>query len=45
MDNGLSAEEAGEIVTQAAFYAGWPNAFTAAPVVGEVLNNRSSSKR
>ena len=29
----------------AAFYAGWPNAFTAAPVVGEVLNNRSSSKR
>ncbi|HBB9877964.1 TPA: carboxymuconolactone decarboxylase family protein [Escherichia coli] len=45
MDNGLSVEEAGEIVTQAAFYAGWPNAFTAAPVVGEVLNNRSSSKR
>lgn len=44
MDNGLSAEEAGEIVTQAAFYAGWPNAFTAAPVVGEVLINRSSSK-
>lgn len=42
MDNGLSAEEAGEIVTQAAFYAGWPNAFTAAPVVGEVLINRSS---
>ncbi|MCD5881477.1 hypothetical protein LB411_32080, partial [Klebsiella pneumoniae] len=23
-------------VAQAAFYAGWPNAFTAAPVVGEV---------
>jgi 4-carboxymuconolactone decarboxylase len=33
MDNGLSAEEAGEVVAQAAFYAGWPNAFTAAPVV------------
>ena len=45
MDNGLSAEEAGEIITQAAFYAGWPNAFTAAPVVGEVLRNRSSSKK
>lgn len=45
MDNGLSVEEAGEIVTQAVFYAGWPNAFTSAPVVGEVLNNRSSSKR
>ncbi|ENY3730585.1 carboxymuconolactone decarboxylase family protein [Enterobacter mori] len=42
MDNGLSAGEAGEIVTQAAFYAGWPNAFTAAPVVGEVLCNQSS---
>ena len=45
IDNGLSSEEAGEIVTQAAFYAGWPNAFTAAPVVGEVLRNRSLSKR
>ena len=44
MDNGLSSEEAGEIVTQAAFYAGWPNAFTAAPIVGEVLCSRSSSK-
>jgi len=45
MDNGLSAEEAGEVVTQAAFYAGWPNAFTAAPVVGEVLRNRSQGKK
>ncbi|KAA5927800.1 4-carboxymuconolactone decarboxylase [Pantoea sp. Bo_2] len=44
MDNGLSAEEAGEIVTQAAFYSGWPAAFTAAPVVGEVLRNRSPAK-
>ncbi|KML67741.1 carboxymuconolactone decarboxylase family protein [Pectobacterium peruviense] len=44
MDNGLSAEEAGEVVTQAAFYAGWPNAFTAVPVVGEVLRNRSPIK-
>ncbi|HCB0624797.1 putative carboxymuconolactone decarboxylase [Klebsiella variicola] len=42
MDNGLSAEEAGEVVAQAAFYAGWPNAFTAAPVVGEVLRARES---
>ncbi|MFV3241936.1 hypothetical protein ACNI5M_29120, partial [Klebsiella pneumoniae] len=23
-------------------YAGWPNAFTAAPVVGEVLRSRES---
>lgn len=42
MDNGLSAEEAGEVVARAAFYAGWPNAFTAAPVVGEVLRSRES---
>lgn len=41
MDNGLTAEEAGEIVAHAAFYAGWPNAFSAAPVVGEVLRNRA----
>ncbi|PXW43932.1 4-carboxymuconolactone decarboxylase [Klebsiella oxytoca] len=40
MDNGLTAQEAGEIVTHAAFYAGWPNAFSAAPVVGEVLHAR-----
>ncbi|EOC1326662.1 carboxymuconolactone decarboxylase family protein [Cronobacter dublinensis] len=44
MDNGLTAEEAGEVVAQAAFYAGWPNAFTAAPVVGEVLRARQSSQ-
>ncbi len=42
MDNGLTAEEAGEVVAQAAFYAGWPNAFSAAPVVGEVLRARRS---
>ncbi|MCP1439694.1 4-carboxymuconolactone decarboxylase [Erwinia persicina] len=44
MDNGLTAEEAGEIVTQAAFYAGWPNAFSAAPVVGEVLRARAAKE-
>lgn len=37
MDNGLTASEAGEIVTHIAFYAGWPNAFSAAPVVKDVL--------
>lgn len=44
MDNGLSAEEAGEVITLAAFYAGRPNAFTAAPVIGEVLRNQAPSK-
>ncbi|WP_032912262.1 carboxymuconolactone decarboxylase family protein [Yersinia frederiksenii] len=44
MDNGLTSAEAGEIVTQAAFYAGWPNAFSAVPVVGEVLRARLSKE-
>jgi 4-carboxymuconolactone decarboxylase len=40
MDNGLTTSEAGEIVTHIAFYAGWPNAFSAAPVVKDVLEKR-----
>ncbi|EJT05887.1 carboxymuconolactone decarboxylase family protein [Rhizobium sp. CCGE 510] len=40
MDNGLTAEEAGEVIAQTAFYAGWPNAFSASAVVGDVLRNR-----
>jgi 4-carboxymuconolactone decarboxylase len=41
MDNGLTAEEVGEVVAHTAFYAGWPNAFSASTVVGEVLRNRT----
>jgi 4-carboxymuconolactone decarboxylase len=41
MNNGLTAEEAGEVVAHTAFYAGWPNAFSASTVVGEVLRNRA----
>jgi len=41
MDNGLTAEEAGEVVAHTAFYAGWPNAFSASTVVGEVLRSRA----
>ena len=40
MDNGLTAEEAGEVVAHLAFYAGWPNAFSAAPVVRQVVEAR-----
>ncbi|MCM2457598.1 carboxymuconolactone decarboxylase family protein [Rhizobium sp. CG4] len=40
MDNGLTAEEAGEVVTHLAFYAGWPNAFSAAPVVRDTVKAR-----
>ncbi len=41
MDNGLTASEAGEIVTHIAFYAGWPNAFSAASIVKDVLEKRT----
>lgn len=41
LNNGLTPEQAGEVVTQIAFYAGWPNAFSAGPVVAEVLKSRS----
>ncbi|MBV9531095.1 MAG: carboxymuconolactone decarboxylase family protein [Bradyrhizobium sp.] len=40
MDNGLTREEAGEVLGHLAFYAGWPNAFSAASVVKEVIEKR-----
>jgi 4-carboxymuconolactone decarboxylase len=40
MDNGLTQPEASEVVTHIAFYAGWPNAFSALPVVKEVFEKR-----
>jgi 4-carboxymuconolactone decarboxylase len=40
MDNGLTQQQAGEIVTHLAFYSGWPNAFSAAPVVKDVFEKR-----
>jgi 4-carboxymuconolactone decarboxylase len=40
MDNGLTPEEAGEVVTHLAFYSGWPNAFSALPVVKDVIEKR-----
>jgi 4-carboxymuconolactone decarboxylase len=33
MDNGLTQVQASEVLTHIAFYAGWPNAFSALPVV------------
>lgn len=43
MDNGLTEKEAGEMLTQRAFYAGWPNVFSAMPVFKEVFANRAGS--
>ena len=40
MDNGLTQAEASEVVTQVAFYAGWPCAFSAVPVVKGVFEKR-----
>lgn len=40
MDNGLSREQASEMLTQLAFYAGWPNVFSAMPVFKDVFARR-----
>jgi 4-carboxymuconolactone decarboxylase len=40
LDNGLTQEQAGEVITQIAFYAGWPSAFSAGPVAAEVFRSR-----
>jgi 4-carboxymuconolactone decarboxylase len=40
MDNGLTQAQAAEVVTQLAFYAGWPNAFSSLPVVKDVFEKR-----
>jgi 4-carboxymuconolactone decarboxylase len=43
MDNGLTKEQASEVLTHLAFYAGWPNAFSALPIVKEVFEKRHKS--
>jgi 4-carboxymuconolactone decarboxylase len=40
MDNGLTKDQASEAMTQLAFYAGWPNVFSALPVVKAVFEQR-----
>ncbi len=40
MDNGLTRAQAGEVLTQLAFYAGWPNVFSAVPVAKAVFDGR-----
>ncbi len=41
MDNGITQAQAGEVITHLAFYAGWPNAFSALPVAKEVFEKRA----
>jgi 4-carboxymuconolactone decarboxylase len=40
MDNGLTQTQAAEVITHLAFYAGWPNAFSALPVAKDVFEKR-----
>jgi 4-carboxymuconolactone decarboxylase len=41
MDKGLTQSQASEALTQLAFYAGWPNIFSALPVAKEVFEKRA----
>ena len=40
MDNGLSQEEAGGMLSHLAFYTGWPKVFSAMPVAKQVFESR-----
>jgi 4-carboxymuconolactone decarboxylase len=40
MDNGLKPSEASEVLTHVAFYAGWPRAMSAVPILKQVFENR-----
>ncbi|WP_368860317.1 carboxymuconolactone decarboxylase family protein [Caballeronia sp. BR00000012568055] len=42
MDNRLTRDEASEALTQLAFYAGWPNVFSAMPVFKDVFSKRAT---
>jgi 4-carboxymuconolactone decarboxylase len=41
MDNGVTKAQASEMLTQLAFYAGWPNVFSAIPVVKTIFEKRA----
>src|SRR5437667_5860320 len=40
MDSGLTQSQAAEAITHLAFYAGWPNVFSALPVAKDVFDKR-----
>lgn len=40
LDNGMTKDEIGEIITHLAFYAGWPASMTAARIATEVYEER-----
>lgn len=45
MDNGLTRAEASEVVTHVAFYAGWPRAMSAVPVLQRVFESRDVASK
>ena len=42
LDNGVTRDEIAELITHLAFYAGWPNAGTAAVIAKEVFAEHAS---
>ena len=40
LDNGVTREEIGEVITHMAFYSGWPTAANAAQVAKQVFDGR-----
>lgn len=42
LNNGLTKAQVGEVLTHLQFYAGWPNVFSALPVVKTVFEQRKS---
>jgi 4-carboxymuconolactone decarboxylase len=42
LENGVTPEELGEVVTHLAFYAGWPNATPAADSLAQILDDLDS---
>ncbi len=40
LDNGVTQEEIGELITHLAFYSGWPTAMTAADIANDVLEQQ-----
>jgi len=40
LDNGVRPREISEMITHLAFFASWPNAFSALPVANDVFEKR-----
>jgi len=43
-NNGVTAEEMAEVITHAAFYAGWPNAWAAFAVATEIYGEGNANE-